>query len=342
MEATTQHPDDTNRSYSEPDHGVRPDAPDRFYDDEDGVYQGIPEDEYHALQRASQSTLQALLDNSPAHAKAKMEEDLEPTPAQKVGTAIHAALLQPDLFDATYDVKGQCEGETNSGSRCSRSGKHPVTDAKTGEIQWYCGTHRPDEGEDAGTEEADIEVLSESRMETVEAIRAQARSHPAASALLYEHPGLSELTVLWAHPTTEVRCKSRVDHLIKHPRMGYVAIDVKTTRDAAPTERGFPRSAAQYGYHRQAAFYRTALEESGIPVDEYMILAVEKEPPYAVVPYIVYDDNKATVEGQTPIAEGIAELEAALRTFKQCRMDERWPTYTEAVERLRFPDWAFK
>jgi len=338
METTTETTAD--RTQDADGHGVRTDNTAGFYEDpvgEDGLYAGIPEADYHALERASQSVLGELLDKSPAHARAKMEEGFDPTPAQQLGTAIHTALLEPSLFKSEYDTQGQCEAETGSGDRCSYNGKHPVLNEETGEIRWFCGTHVPDEAE-----EAEIQTLSEGKMDTVESIQARAEEHPAASALLYEHPGLSELTVLWTHPGTGVRCKSRIDHLIRHPRMGYVAVDLKTARDASPSERGFPRSAAKWGYHRQAAFYRAALQEAGVPVDEYMILAVEKEPPYAVVPYIVYDDEAAQEALQKPIAQGTSDMEEALRQWKQCKQDGRWPTYTQAVERLTLPQWAFE
>lgn len=322
---------DTMPTTAQADHHVRTDATEEFYNNEDGIYEGIHEADYHDLQRASSTVLNELLDRSPAHAKAKMEDAHDPTSAQKLGTAIHKAVLEPELFQSEYDVKGQCEETTASGSRCSYDGKHPVLDEDTGELSWYCGTHYKDHYLDA-----DIEVLSESKMETVESVRARAQEHEAASALLYDHPGLSELTVLWTHSETEVKCKSRIDKLIHHPELGYVAIDLKTTRNAKPSERGFPRSAAQYSYYRQAAFYREALRESGVPVDSYFILAVEKEPPYSVVPYLVRDDRN-----QQPIAEGAMDMIDALTQWKQCQVQGSWPSYTEEVERLILPEWAF-
>lgn len=317
---------------TETDLPVTVDPPEGFYNREDGIYQNIPWADYHEVERASQTVLSELLDKSPAHARAQMQDEYKETPAKKLGNAIHSAVLEPQLFNTEWGTKEQCSGTTSSGDRCSRSGKHPVLVEETEAILWYCGTHYEE-----GFIDADLRVLSEKQMETVQEVRASVLTDNKASFLLYGVPHVSELTVLWTHNETGVKCKSRVDKIIDHPDYGVIPIDLKTTRDASPGERGFPRSAAQYGYHRQAAFYRQALISSGVPIQPYyMILAVEKEPPYAVVSYLFMDD-----ENQQPLSEGSTEMLNALKEWKKCQVAGEWPSYTDGMEVLWLPEWAF-
>jgi hypothetical protein len=325
---------------------LEPDDKAGFYNGEDGVYPRIPEADYHDLRRASSTVLSSLHEKSPAHAKAKMDDDTEPTRAQRFGTALHSAVLTPDLFDLEYDTKGQCAGIKGSGDRCTYDGKHPwivEDDEATAEqsggevIQWFCGTHAPEPGDEvaAGTalEQAEIEVLSTGQMEKIHTIRGRIFECEAASRIL-SLPGREELTILWTHTATGVECKSRVDRLLRHPELGYVAVDLKTTSCARPgtTPGDFGYDAAKYGYDRQAAFYLKALAEAGIPTDYFLILAVEKQPPYSVVPYLV---------GHEALEPGRAEMLSALRTFRQCQVEGQWPGYTDAIVTLDLPHWRY-
>jgi len=321
---------------------VDPDDTEGFYNDTDGLYPHVPEADYHASTRASNSVLSKIVERSPAHAKAALESEYDPSSAQRFGTALHSAILTPSLFELEYATKGQCSGIKGDGDRCTYNGKHPwiVEDAETGAdvIRWFCSTHEPEAGEEVeagiATEASDVETISESKMETIRDMQARIFEHPAADMLLEELPGLEELTVLWTHEATGVACKSRVDRLVRHPELGYIAIDLKTTRNAKPgtTPGTFGYDAAKFGYDRQAAFYLEALGQAGVPADYFLILAVEKDAPYSVVPYLVGHENLEAARG---------EFLEALRTFRQCRQDGRWPHYTESIVALDLPSWRF-
>lgn len=68
-----------------------------------GVYEGIPNSEYHGGPGISKSGLD-LIHRSPLHYNAVVtaENDRVPTPAQELGTAAHALILEPEVFTATY------------------------------------------------------------------------------------------------------------------------------------------------------------------------------------------------------------------------------------------------
>lgn len=68
-----------------------------------GVYEGISNAEYHGDPGISKSGLD-LIHRSPMHYHAVVtaENDHTPTPAQELGTAAHALILEPEVFTATY------------------------------------------------------------------------------------------------------------------------------------------------------------------------------------------------------------------------------------------------
>jgi exodeoxyribonuclease VIII len=89
---------------------------------EPGIYDGISNAEYHGGPGESKSTLD-LVRKSPAHHRAARvereaandNEPRKPTPAQFIGTAFHALLLEPQEFARSYtlalrpqDVEGGC------------------------------------------------------------------------------------------------------------------------------------------------------------------------------------------------------------------------------------------
>lgn len=68
-----------------------------------GVYDGISNSDYHGGQGISKSGLD-LLARSPMHLKWAMDaaNDNPPTAAQKIGTAAHALILEPEVFAQEY------------------------------------------------------------------------------------------------------------------------------------------------------------------------------------------------------------------------------------------------
>lgn len=68
-----------------------------------GVYEGIPNHEYHCGPGISKSGLD-LVHRSPMHYHAVVTaaNDRTPTAAQELGTAAHALILEPDVFTDTY------------------------------------------------------------------------------------------------------------------------------------------------------------------------------------------------------------------------------------------------
>lgn len=286
------------------------DATDTIEDPGPGLHDGIPAEAYHALPHVSSSALKKIITHSPAHAKALIDEPGgKSSAALEFGDRCHAAILQPDRFDAEYVVAGQCEAVTGKGERCDAPGKARV------DGQWRCGRHGAKQPEPNACTEADHARLV--------GIRRACWSHPQVGPLLRAATRV-EATVVWDDPATGLRCKARPDVLCD--RIG-VMPDLKTARSAKPS--AFGRQAFELGYHVQLAHYLAGLAAVGSGVEAACLVAVEAEPPYAVT-LIELDDEL--------VALGDERRREALDEYARCRRAGDWPAYGSGT--IGVPAWA--
>lgn len=263
-----------------------------------GLYAGISAEEYHRWPYASQTILKIMRDRSPLHAYQQMTNPPESTPALRLGDAVHVAVLQPDLFRSRFAVAPDVDRRT-----------------KAGKEEWA----------EFVAENADKSVLKADEWGVCESIREAVHAHPIASKLL---AGEAEQSALWVDPATGVTCKARFDIVARS--FGTI-IDLKTTIDASPSQ--FTRAIYNYGYYIQAAHYLAGARALGIEVDLFAIIAVEKEPPYAVAVYQIEDEA---------LQAGIDELRPLMATFARCQETGVWPSYDDQVTRITLPHYAWR
>jgi exodeoxyribonuclease VIII len=166
---------------------------------------------------------------------------------------------------------------------------------------------------------AGIEAVTAAEMEQAMAMAGSVRSHQAAAALLQD--GKAEQSFWWNDTTTGLRCKCRPDWYF-----GSTIVDLKTTVDASPA--GFAASVAKWRYHVQQSHYL-----SGTFADRFIFIAVEKNYPFAVGVYELDDDAKQ---------HGQALRQQNLQQLADCHLINEWPGYSETIEPLSLPRWAFK
>lgn len=273
---------------------------------ETGLYDGISNADYHGGPGVSKSGLD-LVTRSPLHYySAYLDPNRElrdETPAMRIGTAIHTAVLEPDEFGRRYKVmpKGV--------DRRTKIGK---------EIY---------EGVLAECEAIGAEIISHDDYTTAMRIQKSCWSHPMSKQIL--GAGKAEQSAFWTDAETGVLCKCRPDWLLDG-NPNHAVLDLKSTVDASPDE--FIRSAYKYRYHVSAAWYLDGVEQAtGHKPDAFMFLAVEKTAPYAVAFY--YADEEM-------LAAGRAEYRRALRTYADCLSSGKWPGYEPKLVPLGLPRWA--
>jgi len=274
---------------------IVPAAPELF---QPGIYSGLDEDRYHASAGVSVSRLKRFAE-APAKAFAPVKE----TKALRLGSLIHTALLEPSKLAARYHVHDLARVNDNDGA-----------------------TKRERERAQGR------ELVSRREFEAALAMRQAVMAQPVARDLLpyaESEYGHIEQSFYWRDADTGLLRRGRADLRINH-HVFHCLVDLKSTEDASPD--GFTRTIGSYRYHWQAASYLDGIEAcTGERPEFFVFLAIEKEPPFLVGPYIIHTDD---------LADARAELKVMLARYAECERTGIWPGYVETLTTLRVPGWA--
>lgn len=215
-----------------------------------GVYPDTPMEDYLSWDLLSASALAAILTQGAAYADWSRGFKLGDRPALQLGTAGHAAILEPEHFEDRFQLR-ETKGEGVRGRMKALEG-------------------------------AGVTLCTQAQLDAAACMAAQVQAHSRASKLLSR--GERELAVIFdleLQPSEgsaiEVRGKLRLDLLRRDLRL---AVDIKTARDISP--RALSRSFYEYGYDIGKAWYEKGLAAAGIEVDTYTYVAIENELPHRV------------------------------------------------------------
>jgi len=266
-----------------------------------GILQSLPAEEYHSNPAIGHSSLLKLM-RSPAHYIDYATSPRKPTPAKQLGSAFHAALLEPEVFKQSYVVAPKFDRRTKDGKSQAEA--------------WE-------------TANAEKTALSAEQMESILKMTSAAQEHKGAKFLLAQ--GEAEMSGFWTDQETGIACKIRPDFLAKRGELITGLIDIKTCVDSS--REVFAKSIAKFGYDVQAAYYTDGLEKlTGRKVGFYFI-AIENDAPHATA---VYEASLEMIE------IGRAKYRAALELLQWCRKEGYYPSYQPAgeIERIDLPRWA--
>jgi hypothetical protein len=259
--------------------------------------------EYHEHPAISKSHLDAI-NISPLHYWSRYVDPNRsaptPTLAMEFGTAVHMAVLEPDLYLKTYKRAPEL-------SRTTKAGKEAWAEA----------------GADGHT------LIKSDEWAQIEAMRQQIFAHPAAGKAL-NLPGQAEQTFLVNDPFTGLPTKCRPDYFTDS---GWL-IDLKTTQDASL--KGFQRSIANFRYHVQAAYYTSVIKAAqGVAPRGFLFIAVEKTYPYAVQ---VFKCSQSLLDaGEIEATRNLRQLTDA---FDEYTLETPWPGYSLNPVEIDLPTWA--
>lgn len=212
-----------------------------------GVHTDAPFSTYLATEAWGSSALKAMRHGPPARVLYEKECERADTSSTILGTAVHCALLTPDLFDAQFAVKPG--GMTFS----SRAGKG-----------WR------DDPERAGKT-----ILSHEAAAQVDAIVDSLLSKSAVAKSL-DASTHREVSIVWSCSSTREPCKARPDWM--DARFIY---DLKVSRHAAQWDRLGWRAYIE-GWMHQGAHYRTGAVEAGLGALGSRLVVVDPTPPHFV------------------------------------------------------------
>lgn len=216
-----------------------------------GFVSDMPNEVYHTAPGFISKSGLDLINRSPAHYMYGAQR--EPSRSMHLGTAIHAAILEPELFQREYMLL------------------RDVKDRRSSAYKDAVATH--------GAER----VLTASESDVVVGMYASVYANKRARDWLQKIKH-TELSLFVKHPTTGVNVRCRYDAITSD---GY-AIDLKSTRDASPDE--FAKSIYNFRYHVQAALYSDAYEiATGEKLKGFIFIVVENEIPHATMIYELDD-----------------------------------------------------
>jgi len=175
-----------------------------------------------------------------------------------------------------------------------------------------------------------VPVLAKEQQQ-IKAMAAAIAAHPAAAVLLQAEEVMAELSLFWQDDEFGIWRRARMDAVRLQSRV--VIVDYKTARSADPEE--FAKSAANYRYHMQDDWYRTAVTRTLGDIDPlFLFVAQEKTEPYLTGIYEL--DGEAKWRG----AERNA---AACRKYARCVASGEWPGYQlddQLATTISLPRWG--
>lgn len=254
---------------------------------------GMPDADYRKAPGVSNSSLK-LLDRTPYHYKWAIDNPQPPTPAMRIGSAFHTATLEPEKY-----------GEGKS---------HVFRPAEWD--SWRTNASRD------WKREQKLPILEPKDLVESEGMANAIRANPHAAAWL---KGIRTEVVMFGQcPLTGLLRKARLDGLVG---MEPVIIDIKTTEDASE----FEKTAANYGYDIQEAYYRDICEINGVEIERFVFIVVEKHAPHGV--RLVELDPEDVQRGRDVYRCNLGRL-------KRCVDSNAWPSYPEKPVRVSLPAWA--
>lgn len=267
--------------------------------DEPGVYAAIPEDAYHSpvIGMVNKSALDQV-ERSPAHYRIWLEQPSRDTPALSFGRAFHCAVLEPERFAAQYVEAPDLGDLRRKENRLARDEWRAMNEGKI--------------------------ALSNDEARRIAGMRESVLQHPLASKMLRD--GEAEMTLRWQDRESGLQCKSRLDFYVRRHAM---IVDLKSTDDAR--EESFKRSIVNYRYHVQDALYRSSADALELPIEHFVLMAVEKSPPYAVATYTLDSDA---------IGKGYIAARRNMDTLAECVAKNHWPAYPTGLRTIELPTWA--
>lgn len=296
-----------------------------------GIYKNLSNEDYHNDRSAISRSGLWEFRKSPAHywnAYLNPERpEKKTTPDMAFGSAFHAYVLEPHLFEKHYCVQDfvlpKVDEKPLKRDLQAKYGKdigaQMYEDAKIKEMHQKAERDRV--LADFTAKSQGKELLTEDQMATLQLMKQSVLNHKDAARLI--SGGAIEHSLFWEDPHTGVRCKTRPD--IWHSNM---TADLKTVKSA--DEHSFRNSLASFGYHLQCAFNREGIYHTGgDDIKTHTFICVEKEFPYLIAVYIL---DKETLDYAHTLFKN------TLAQFKNCLETNEWRGYE--TKEISLPKWA--
>ena len=268
-----------------------------------GRYDNIENEDYHRgrFKDVLGSSGVKIFRRSPAHYKAYLNQPEKFSKDLNFGSAYHIKILQPWDYNKRVVL-----------------GLEKARRSKADKQAWIDFEHR----------HQDKTVISRDESHKLKDMHQVMKEHPTARAI-FNMDGFYETTFIWKSEPG-FYCKCRTDKLIYNQNHGYI-IDLKTAANAQSWV--FGRAIATYGYDISAAWYLAGVQSIMDLPFSFIIVAQEKEPPYAV--------NVFEVD-QEMLDSARNKIRPLISRFADCIERDFWPAYQDGVHSIRMPNYGYQ
>lgn len=280
-----------------------------------GVYDNIQAEDYHRILGLTKSGLMELR-RSPAHFWHWMNSTSgESTKAMQIGTACHTLVFEPHKWFEEICVIP--DDAPKKPTEIQRNAKKP-SDETIASIKWWDDFNANKKGR--ATISAEDEAMVRSMTEMV-------RANEEVNALLTHPSAKAEVSIVSVEKVKglDIVCKGRCDLITMD---GTVMVDLKTCEDASP--EAFGKSFMKMGYWMQAAHYLKIAQNSGMKVEKFIFVAVEKQKPHSTALYTL---DASSLEKAFAIRQRLME------NLSDCIARNDFPAYQKGVQALSLPSW---
>lgn len=263
----------------------------------------MPNDDYHAYEGLSSTGVKNIL-RSPAHYKSDV---FERSRAMEIGSAIHAAVLEPDYFKEKYMLLEDVP------TRQKPEYKAAVKALSTKDADGNC------------TGDGSQYVFIKTEIDNLRGMYRSVKRNKTAMAI-YQQGGFSELAAFIECPVTGVLMKCKFDRITAETD---ISLDLKKCQDAR--KEAFTRAIGSYGYYISAAYYSHIYRLlTGCDLS-FKYNAIEEKAPWG---------SKVYTADAGSILMGEIKFNEALLIYKECSDKNEWPSYPEEDEEISVPNWV--
>ena len=291
-----------------------------------GIHHDLPADEYHAANGVSNSQLKHL--NPPARFPVAMATKTEPTPFMRMGTLVHAAILEPDKPFPAITVQPETYPAPATHADV-KAGK-----IAAGEPLKWSNNAKWCKGWYAAQKQAGQDVMSTYEFEVLRGCVKALSEDVESWKCLGDERCKTEVSVfapLTLPSGRQLTRRMRLD-CINPPNI----YDIKVVQEGVGAREAFEKIAYERRYHVQAAYYMdgwNSMAEPDKQVQNFIFFVVEREAPFLVSAFFVPLNCELYEVGR---AQYIQDLE----TFMDCKESGVWPGYPAGFQPLGLPGWV--
>ena len=261
----------------------------------------LPFDAYLKLDAVSSSELKHILVSPAEYYHHKHFTSKKDTPSMSLGTAIHAAILEPTAFALNYVWENE-----KIDNKVSGEGRKAWDNFK----KQYAGKH----------------ILTYEDGLKIQVLRDQ---------VLKESPLLTEIL---SHGVAEVSATADLDGIPCKARTDFLTLDnamwdIKTTsEDILDGDNRIERIIAKWRYYLQMAHHMAVFEANGVAVKSYGWVFITTN---TAVPYI-----RIVKASESLVQYGKETQQMCLNLLKNCIECGQWPGVTQAaIEEISLPPY---